>query len=181
MPTNITGHILKDALALCDSRLETLRRRFPEVLLAFETEPKRSPLSIHEEIIGIIQRASRLKLAQQLYNTQVIVDTGVDGKKPISRLLYELKEHSRLANLWKAASKETTDRWQTAETSRSADTIVAKRQVSVEFAAQQHEALTRLTRSVRSALATANATEIALPDGVLEAEDLSYKSPAVPN
>lgn len=162
----VTGYKLRDALRRWQLRRDTAAAQFPKTLSKFESDDKPTPQAVAETVIKAEAAIAKLQVVQARYNVAVTVETP-NGRQPLIACVKSVGGLARVEKMWRTAAGTEKDRRSIFGGDmgvRDKDHEVAKRTVTVEDAATLAEGIGRRLSALREAIATGNATEIAIED-----------------
>ncbi len=157
----VNGYQLRAALEEAKLVLATTNDQFGDCLYAFEGEEKKTP----QDVVGAIRsgehRVAEIQALQEAYNQQVQVK--VEGVEMTLALAIKVRGYaSRIEALWKQAARgRQADRYYRDDpTKRDKESEYAKATITKDDAIASARTAARWTNALKTAIATANLTEV---------------------
>lgn len=162
----VTGYKLREALRRWQLRRDTAAGQFDKSLMAFPGEDKAKPDDIASAVLVAEQAIASLQTTQTRYNVAVTVHAGEFGKLTLLGCVKRIGGLARVEKMWRGAAGTEKKRASLYEAlhARDKDQVQAVRTVSYDDASKRAEAIGRQLAALREAIATGNATELAIED-----------------
>lgn len=161
------GYQIREAMKRWQVRKEIAAKKFPESLTRFEGDDKKSPKEVMAAFREAENAIADLQTAQQQYNIQVNVRPGLSLALAIKRLGGASRAEKMLKDALGGKGRDEFA-YLDGMGHRDKDAEYAKKAITEDELREELEKSTEATSSLREAIATANATQVELDDGLAE-------------